>query len=61
MSGPMTGGTWSGTEMGSGLGFVVPPSGRIEWGVDATDALRNTAGPVSGPTINETTGYGCNW
>jgi len=61
MSGPMTGGTWSGTEMGSGLGFVVPPSGRIEWGVDATDTLSNTAGPVSGPAINETSGYGCNW
>ena len=60
MSGPMTGGTWSGTELGSGFGFVVPRFGRIEWGVDATDALGNTAGPVSGPTINETSGYGCN-
>ncbi len=56
LSGPSTGGIWSGTQ-----DFTVPPFGRVGWTVSASDALFNPSGPVSGPSIGETTGYGCNW
>ena len=56
LSGPSAGGVWSGAQ-----DFTVPPSGHVDWTAGASDALFNPSGPVSGPSIGETTGYGCNW
>ena len=55
LTGPSAGGTWSGTA----FGINVPAFGHVNWTVSATDTLNNPSGPISGPTINETAGYGC--
>ncbi len=47
MGGPATGGAWT-----TSFGVSIPLSGRLEWSVNASDAIGNSAGQGGGPSIS---------